>query len=107
MVRDTTRLVSEMTRREPVADHGARPTGAACDPPWVRHLNDDETREFAAEWLGTLSAAADMDNNAAVEGVVAAWQQNGQTSLTRNSTQFYQEHDKGDYGPVPPPEVPE
>ena len=41
--------------------------------PWVRHLPDDEKQEFVAEWLDTLRAAADLDNNAAVEGVVAAW----------------------------------
>jgi hypothetical protein len=76
--------------------------------PWVRHLNEDEKAEFAAEWLGTLSAAAEMDNNASVEGVVAAWQH---TAEIIADPELYailtREHDKGDFGAVLPPEVPE
>ena len=74
----------------------------------MRHLPEEAWGEFAAEWLDTLSAAGDLDNNAAVEGVVAAWQHTAEiyadpelyAALTRNL-------DDEDYGPVPPPEVPE
>ncbi len=107
VVRDTTRLFAEMMRRDPAVMSLAVQVLPAIFP-WVRHLNDDEKREFAAEWLATLTAAADMDNNAAVEGVVAAWRH---TAEIYADPELYailtRKIDKGDYGPVPPPEVPE
>jgi hypothetical protein len=79
---------------------------AAADTSVV-HLPDDEKQEFAAEWLDTLRAAAEMDNNGAVEGVVAAWRS---TAEVYADPELYaaliREHDGTDYGPVPPPEVP-
>jgi hypothetical protein len=72
VVRDTTRLFAEMMRTEPMVMSLAVQVLPAIFP-WVRHLPDDASKEFAAEWLDTLRAAADMHNNAAVEGVVAAW----------------------------------
>ena len=107
VVRDTTRLFAEMMRREPAVMALAVQVLPAIFP-WVRHLPDDAKREFAAEWLDTLTAAADLDNNAAVEGVVAAWRSTAEVYadpelyaiLTRQIDEF-------DGGPVPPPEVPE
>jgi hypothetical protein len=107
VVRDSTRLFAEMMRRDPAVMTLAVQVLPAVFP-WVRHLPEDAWPEFAAEWLDTLRAAADLDNNAAVEGVVAAWQHTAEiyadpelfAILTR-------EHDDTDYGPVPPPEVPE
>jgi hypothetical protein len=72
VVRDTTRLFAEMMRTEPMVMSLAIQVLPAIFP-WVRHLNDNERQEFTAEWLATLTAAAEMENNAAVEGVVAAW----------------------------------
>ncbi len=72
VVRDTTRLFAEMMRRDPAVMSLAVQVLPEVFP-WVRHLNDDEKREFAAEWLATLAAAADLDNNAAVGGVVTRW----------------------------------
>ena len=107
VVRDTTRLFREMMRRDPAVMTLAVQVMPAIFP-WVRHLNEDEKAEFAAEWLGTLSAAAEMDNNASVEGVVAAWQH---TAEIIADPELYailtREHDKGDFGAVLPPEVPE
>jgi hypothetical protein len=106
VVRDTTRLFAEMMRADPAVMALAVQVLPAIFP-WVRHLNDDEKREFAAEWLSTLSAAADLDNNAAVEGVVAAWRATAEIIadpvLYAIATR---ELDGTDYGPVPRPEVP-
>ena len=107
VVRDTTRLFREMMRKDPIVMTLAVQVLPAVFP-WVRHLNDDERQEFAAQWLEALEAAGELDNGAAVEGLVAAWQHTAEiiadpelfAILTR-------EHDGSDYGPVPPPEVPE
>jgi Family of unknown function (DUF6247) len=108
VVRDTTRLVSEMMRQEPAVMALAVQVLPAIFP-WVRYLNDDEKREFAAEWLGTLSAAADMNNNAAVEGVVAAWQHTAEIiadpELYAIATKTHDTIENGER--VPRPEVPE
>ena len=106
-MRDTTRLFREMMRKDPMVMTLAVQVLPAVFP-WVRHLNDDERQEFAAQWLEALEAAGELDNGAAVEGLVAAWQHTAEiiadpelfAILTR-------EHDGSDYGPVPPPEVPE
>jgi hypothetical protein len=107
VVRDTTRLFREMMRKDPMVMTLAVQVLPSVFP-WVRHLPEDAWGEFAAEWLDSLSAAAELNNNAGVEGVVAAWQHTAEiyadpelfAILTR-------EHDGTDYGPVPPPEVPD
>ena len=107
VVRDTTRLFREMIRKDPMVMTLAVQVLPAVFP-WVRHLPEEAWAEFAAEWLDTLNAAGDLDNNAAVEAVVAAWQHTAEiyadpelyAALTRNL-------DDEDYGPVLPPEVPE
>jgi hypothetical protein len=107
VVRDTTRLFAEMMRRDPAVMTLAVQVLPAVFP-WVRHLPESAQREFAAEWLGTLSAAADLDNNAAVEVVVAEWRS---TAEIYADPELYaiatRELDGTDYGPVPRPEVPE
>jgi hypothetical protein len=76
--------------------------------PWVRHLPEDAWPEFAAEWLEALNAAGELDNAAAVEGIVAAWKATAEIcadpELYALATREYDDFD--DYGPVPPPEVP-
>lgn len=75
--------------------------------PWVRYLPEEARKEFAAEWLDALSAAGELDNGAAVEGLVAEWRSTAEiyadpelfAILTRDL-------DGTDHGPVPPPEVP-
>jgi hypothetical protein len=107
VVRDTTRLFAEMMRRDPMVMQLAVQVVPAIFP-WVRHLPDDEKREFVAEWLDTLRAAADMDNTAAVEGVVAAWRSTAEVYADPDLYAILtREHDGTDYGPVPPPVVPE
>jgi Family of unknown function (DUF6247) len=107
VVRDTTRLFREMMRRDPAVMTLAVQVLPAVFP-WVRHLPEDARGEFAAEWLDTLSAATELENNAAVETVVAAWQH---TAEVYADPELYailtRELDGTDYGPVPRPEVPE
>jgi len=108
VVRDTMRLFNEMMRRDPAVMTLAVQVLPAIFP-WVRYLNDDERREFAAEWLATLTAAAEMDNNAAVEGVVAAWQHTAEIIadpvLYAIATRTHDTVENGER--VPRPEVPE
>jgi hypothetical protein len=107
VVRDTTRLFREMMRQDPMVMTLAVQVLPSVFP-WVRHLPKEAWQEFAAEWLDALSAAGELDNGAAVETVVAAWQHTAEiyadpelfAILTR-------EHDGTDYGPVPPPVIPE
>ena len=108
VVRDTTRLFREMMRKDPMVMTLAVQVLPSVFP-WVRHLPEDAWPEFAAEWLETLSAAGELDNGAAVETVVAAWRYTAEIysdpELLALATREYHEDD--DYGPVPPPEVPE
>jgi hypothetical protein len=107
VVRDTTRLFREMIREDPMVMTLAVQVLPSVFP-WIRHLSEEAREEFAAEWLGTLSAAGELGSGAAVQGVVAAWQHTAEiyadpelfAILTR-------EHDGDDYGPVLPPEIPE
>lgn len=107
VVRDTMRLFREMMRQDPMVMTLAVQVLPAVFP-WVLHLPQDAWHEFAAEWLDALAAAGELDNGAAVETVVAAWQHTAEiyadpelfAILTR-------EHDGTDYGPVPPPVIPE
>jgi hypothetical protein len=107
VVRDTTRLFREMMRRDPAVVTLAVQVLPAVFP-WVRHLPEDAWGEFAAEWLDTLAAATELENNAAVEGVVASWRA---TAEIYADPVLYaiatRELDGTDYGPVPRPEVPE
>lgn len=108
VVRDTTRLFAEMMRTEPIVMALAVQVLPAIFP-WVRHLPDDAKEEFAAEWLATLTSAAELRNNAPVAGVVASWRS---TAEIYADPELYailaRKHDKDDdFGPVPPPQVPE
>jgi hypothetical protein len=107
VVRDTTRLFREMARKDPIVMTLAVQVLPAVFP-WVRHLPEDAQQEFAAEWLDALSAAGDLDNGAAVEGLVAGWKYTAEIysdpELYALATREYDDDD--DYGPVLPPEVP-
>jgi uncharacterized protein DUF6247 len=100
------RLFAELMRQEPAVLTMAVQVLPAVFP-WVRHLDGDERKEFAAEWLAALNSAASIGNNAEVEVVVAAWQH---TAEIYADPELYAimtaRHDDADYGPVLPPEVP-
>lgn len=106
VVRDTTRLFREMMRKDPMVM-----TLAVQVLPdvftWVRYLSDEERQQFAAEWLASMTAAADLDNGADTEGVVAAWRYTAEIisdpELYALATREYDDDD--DYGPVPSPGV--
>jgi len=107
VVRDTTRLFREMMRQDPMVMTLAVQVLPSVFP-WVRHLPEDAWKEFAAEWLDALAAAGELDNGAAVEAVVAAWQHTAEIyadpELFARLTREFDDDD--DYGPVPPPVVP-
>jgi Family of unknown function (DUF6247) len=106
VVRDTTRLFREMIRKDPMVMTLAVQVLPAVFP-WVRHLPEDAWGEFAAEWLDTLNAAGELDNNAAVETVIAAWQHTAEVYADPELFAILtREHDGIDYGPVPRPGVP-
>ena len=106
VVSTTSRLFTEMMRRDPAVMTLAAQVLPTVFP-WVRHLPERSRLEFAAEWLDTLSAAAELGNNAAVDGVAAAWRSTAEIladpelyhALTRQDN-------RGDFGPVPPPVMP-
>jgi hypothetical protein len=106
LVRDTTRLFREMVRADPVVMTLAVQVLPAVFP-WVRHLPEDAWNEFAAEWLDTLSAAGELDNGAAVEAVVAAWQHTAEIYADPELFARLTKPHLDDFGPVPAPEVPE
>ena len=101
------RLFNEMMRRDPAVLTMAVEVLPAVFP-WVRHLRDEGKREFAAEWLDALSAAAAMGNNAGVEVVVAEWRSTAEIYADPELfARLTRPVDDIDYGPVLPPEVPE
>jgi hypothetical protein len=107
VVRDTTRLFREMMRKDPMVMTLAVQVLPAVFP-WVRHLPENGWEEFAAEWLDSLGAAAELNNNAGVEAVVAAWQHTAEVYADPELFAILtREHDGTDYGPVPRPEVPD
>ena len=107
VVRDTTRLFREMMRKDPMVMALAAQVLPAVFP-WVLHLPEDARKEFAAEWLEALSAAGELDNGAAVEGLVASWRSTAEIYADPELFAILtSELDGTDYGPVPRPEVPE
>jgi hypothetical protein len=100
-------LFTEMMRHDPAVLTMAVHVLPAVFP-WVRHLDEDERKEFAAEWLAALSSATAMGNNAEVEVVVAAWQHTAEIYADPELYAILTRQDDGiDYGPVPQPEVPD
>jgi hypothetical protein len=101
----TSRLFAEMARRDPAVLALAAEVIPSVFP-WVLHLPAGARQEFIAEWLQALSAAASLDNNAAVDGVVAAWRS---TAEVYADPELYAalagERDRTDGGTVPPPQI--
>jgi Family of unknown function (DUF6247) len=107
VVRDTTRLFREMIRKDPMVMTLAVQVLPTVFP-WVRHLPEDARQEFAAEWLEALNTAGELDNGAAVEGLVASWRSTAEVYADPELFAILtREHDGTDYGPVLPPDVPE
>src|SRR5581483_2456555 len=101
------RVFNEMMRRDPMVLTMAVNVLPAVFP-WVEYLDEDEKKDFAAEWLAALSSGSAMGNTAAVEVVVAAWQHTAEIYADPELyAQLSGPLDEADYGAVPPPEVAE
>jgi hypothetical protein len=100
------RLFTEMMRHDPAVLTMAVHVLPAVFP-WVRYLPEDARKEFAAEWLEALNAAASLGNNAEVEVVVSAWQATAEVYADPELYAILTRPHDGDYGPVPAPEVPD
>jgi hypothetical protein len=72
------RLFTEMMRHDPAVLTMAVHVLPAVFP-WVRYLPGEARKEFAADWLDALKAAASVGSNAEVEVVVAAWRHTAET----------------------------
>lgn len=106
-MRTMSRLFNEMMRRDPMVLTMAVQVLPAVFP-WVRYLDEDEQKEFAAEWLAALSSGSAMGNTAAVEVVVAAWQHTAEIYADPELyARLSEPLDDADYGPARPPEVAE
>lgn len=85
-------------------DDGARALLLALPDvfPWVKFLTTEGVRGFLVELVDTLRACAAVDNMAALEPVIAAWQA---TAEIRSDPALYKAAsarlDDFDYGPVP------
>jgi hypothetical protein len=106
VVRYTSRLFTEMMRKDPMVMSLAIQVLPSIFP-WSRHLPDDAKEEFTAEWIATLSAAAEMNNNAAVETTIASWRSTAEVYADPELYSILTREHNEDYGPVPMPEVPE
>jgi hypothetical protein len=68
--------------------------------PWVRHLRDEEVREFAIELVAALSDAAELDTDAGVHEVIVAWRATARIKADPTQYNSAQQPTKGDFGPV-------
>lgn len=87
-------------------DDGARALLLALPDvfPWVKFLTTEGVRGFLVELVDTLRACAAVDNMAALEPIIAAWQA---TAEIRSDPELLKAAtmplDGTDYGPVPAP----
>jgi hypothetical protein len=106
VVSTTSRMFNEMMRQDPAVLTMAVAVMPAVFP-WVRHLTETGKREFAAQWLEGLSAAAALGNNAALSALIASWRH---TAEIQSDPELFaalaRPHDD-DYGPAPMPGLPE
>ncbi|MEU3554202.1 hypothetical protein [Streptomyces fragilis] len=68
--------------------------------PWVRHLHEEEIREFTVELVAALSDAAELDIDIPVQEVIAGWRA---TARIKSDPQTYREAGSpttGDHGSV-------
>ncbi|WP_328913042.1 MULTISPECIES: DUF6247 family protein [unclassified Streptomyces] len=68
--------------------------------PRVRHLRDEEVRDFAVELVAVLSDAAELNTDSGVQEVITAW---GATARIKADPAQYGNAlrpTQGDFGPV-------
>ena len=68
--------------------------------PWVRHLTDQEVREFTVELAQVLSDAVELDADLALEETVAGWRATARIKADPAGCRAAQAPTSGDCGPV-------
>lgn len=68
--------------------------------PWVRHLSDQETRDFTVELAEVLSDAAELDADLAVRETIAGWRATARVKADQGAHHAAQIPTEGDFGPV-------
>ncbi|MBO0853954.1 MAG: hypothetical protein J2P18_09315 [Nocardia sp.] len=68
--------------------------------PWVRHLSDDEIREFTVELVAALSDAAELEADLAVRETLAGWRATARIKADPAGYREATTATEGDFGPV-------
>lgn len=68
--------------------------------PWVRHLSEEEIREFTVELAEVLSDAAELDADPAVREAIAGWRATARIKADPDGYRAAQTPTSGDFGPV-------
>jgi hypothetical protein len=68
--------------------------------PWVRHLKDNELRDFARELFAALTDAAELDVDANVNEVVVGWRATARIKADKSQYAEALRETSGDLGPV-------
>ncbi|MFI5718176.1 hypothetical protein [Nocardia sp. NPDC051750] len=68
--------------------------------PWVRHLSEQETKEFTVELAEVLSDAAELDADLAVRETLAGWRATARIKADPAAYRAAQAPTEGDFGTV-------
>jgi hypothetical protein len=68
--------------------------------PWVRHLTEDEIREFTVELVAALSDAAELDADSTAQEVIAGWRATARIKADPAAHREASTPTDGDHGPV-------
>jgi hypothetical protein len=68
--------------------------------PWVRHLTDEEVREFTVELIGALSDAAELGADGNAEEAVAGWRATARIKADPDAYREAKRPTGGDFGAV-------
>jgi hypothetical protein len=68
--------------------------------PWVRHLSEDEVREFTVELVAALSDAAELEADVTAQEVIAGWRATARIKADPAAYQEAKAPTDGDFGTV-------
>lgn len=88
------------TRYTPILARPPTPHALAEVFPWVRHLSEQELRDFARELVAALSDAAELEVDANTHEVVAGWQATARIKADKGGYARARAETSGDFGPV-------
>ncbi|WP_324787457.1 prevent-host-death family protein [Streptomyces sp. H51] len=71
--------------------------------PWVRHLTEDEVREFTVELVVALSDAAELDADVTTQEVIAGWRATARIKADPSAYRDAKTPTSGDFGSVDAP----